>query len=104
MSVASARVGRGVPIIESQTRVMIAGLPRIAHAVHIAFCTIAIFSGCTSRPRLPRETTTPSAAYAIDRKLSSAWRVSTLATSLVASQPIESRNSRASSTSSTERQ
>ena len=39
------RVGRGVRIMVSTTRVMMEGLPRMAHVEIIAFCTMAIFSG-----------------------------------------------------------
>jgi len=44
-----------------------------------AFCTNAIFSGGTSRPRLPRDRITPSAADAMDLKLNSAGRASSFA-------------------------
>ncbi len=44
-----------------------------------AFCTRAIFSGGTSRPRLPRDRMTPSAADAMDLKLNSAGRASSFA-------------------------
>ena len=44
-----------------------------------AFCTRAIFSGGTSRPRLPRDRMMPSAADAMDLKLNSAGRASSFA-------------------------
>ena len=71
-----------------------------------AFCTSAIFSGSTSRPRFPRDSTIPSAADAISAKLNSDWRVSSLARILVVAQVppgTASRKSRAAATSSPER-
>ena len=46
-----------------------------------AFCTSAIFSGGTSRPKLPRDRMMPSAADAMDLKLNSAGRASSFAMS-----------------------
>lgn len=39
------RVGRGVRIMVSTTRVMMEGLPRMAHVLTMAFWIMAIFSG-----------------------------------------------------------
>lgn len=47
----------------------------------MCFCVSAIFSGSTSRPRLPREMMTPSAAATMLAKLNRDWRVSHLASS-----------------------
>ncbi len=44
-----------------------------------AFCTSAIFSGGTSRPRLPRDRMTPLAAATMDLKLKRAGRASSFA-------------------------
>lgn len=52
-SVASARVGRGAPTIESIRRATTTGLPATLAAVMAAFCTRAIFSGSTSKPSEP---------------------------------------------------
>ena len=66
-------------IMVSTTRVITHGLPRITQVEIMAFWIMAIFSGTTSRPRLPRETMTPSDAEQMERKLKSACRVSHLA-------------------------
>mmetsp|Transcript_22889 Transcript_22889/g.58376 ORF Transcript_22889/g.58376 Transcript_22889/m.58376 type:complete len:221 (-) Transcript_22889:728-1390(-) len=102
-SVASARVGRGVLTMVSTTRVMSTGLPTRLHAWMSVFCTSAIFSGSQSRPRLPRLMTMPSASLRMPWKLSSAWRVSILASSLVLVMPRPCRKRRASRTSSAQR-
>jgi hypothetical protein len=59
------------------------------------FWISAIFSGRQSSPRLPREMMTPSASFRTPLKLSSAWRLSSLAKILVDDRPTESRKSRA---------
>ena len=73
------RVGRGAMHMVSTTRVMSTGLPMRLQLEMTLFCTSAIFSGSTSRPRLPRDRMMPSAALAMLLKLNSACRVSHLA-------------------------
>ena len=41
------------------------------------FCTMAIFSGRQSRPRVPRLMMMPSASFSTSWKLSRLWRVAT---------------------------
>jgi len=72
-------VGRGATHIVSTTRVMMMGLPSRLQLLITLFCTSAIFSGSTSRPRLPRDRMMPSAAPAMLLKLNSDCRVSHLA-------------------------
>mmetsp|Transcript_22192 Transcript_22192/g.37951 ORF Transcript_22192/g.37951 Transcript_22192/m.37951 type:complete len:221 (-) Transcript_22192:525-1187(-) len=103
-SVASARVGRGPETMVSTTRVMSTGLPTRLQACTSVFCTRAIFSGSTSRPRLPRDMMMPSDSDRMPWKLSSAWRVSILAKILVLPMPMDCKKRRASLTSSDVRQ
>lgn len=70
-------VGRGAVAMVSTTRVMMTGLPSKLHLLTTLFCTRAIFSGATSRPKLPRLMMTPSAAVAMLAKLYKAARFST---------------------------
>ena len=46
-------MGRGAMHMVSTTRVMSTGLPMRLQLLMTLFCTSAIFSGSTSRPRLP---------------------------------------------------
>ena len=65
-SLASARVGRGLRIIESSIWVAVTtGLPRTLHLAMIIFCSIGTSSGDISMPRSPRATMIPSAAAMI---------------------------------------
>mmetsp|Transcript_12870 Transcript_12870/g.40647 ORF Transcript_12870/g.40647 Transcript_12870/m.40647 type:complete len:223 (+) Transcript_12870:571-1239(+) len=71
-SVASARVGRGLVIIESSICVaVITGLPTRLHLLIIIFCAANTFSIGISEPRSPRATITPSTTSKISSKLSS---------------------------------
>ena len=65
----------------STTRVISTGLPRRLQLLMTAFCASAIFSGSTSRPRLPRLMMMASDASVIAWKLNSACLVSHLAAS-----------------------
>lgn len=47
------RVQRGASTMVSTRRVMMTGFPRRLHLLIAAFCTTAVFSGVTSKPRLP---------------------------------------------------
>eukprot|EP00955_Chlamydomonas_euryale_P012761 137883-Chlamydomonas_euryale.AAC.1 len=64
-SVASARVGRGASVIESTTRETNTGLPPMPAARTSSFCARKTFSGASATPRLPRDSTTTSAASMI---------------------------------------
>mmetsp|Transcript_25267 Transcript_25267/g.47780 ORF Transcript_25267/g.47780 Transcript_25267/m.47780 type:complete len:213 (-) Transcript_25267:932-1570(-) len=82
-SVASARVGRGLEVMLSITRVMITGLPARLHFCRTIFWMRAIFSTGTSRPRHARERMTASACSRMESKLRSAVTRSTLAATCV---------------------
>mmetsp|Transcript_6339 Transcript_6339/g.18215 ORF Transcript_6339/g.18215 Transcript_6339/m.18215 type:complete len:220 (-) Transcript_6339:694-1353(-) len=99
-SVASARVGRGLLPMVSTSRVMMTGLPRMLQLAIMAFWMSAIFSGTTSRPRLPRLMMMPSLAAAMPLKLNSDCRDSNLAKILVALRPMLLRYLRVDFTSS----
>lgn len=72
-------VGRGEVTMVSTTRVTMTGLPSMLHCWMTCFWTRAIFSGRTSRPRLPRLSMTASASCAMALKLNRDCRVSHLA-------------------------
>ncbi|OPZ84652.1 MAG: hypothetical protein BWY76_01755 [bacterium ADurb.Bin429] len=60
-SVTSARVGRGLRIIESSICVAVmTGLPAWLAALIICFCSSGMRSSDTSTPKSPRATITPS--------------------------------------------
>ncbi len=60
----------------SSTRVMTTGLPTMLQQEIMFFWMMAMRSGAQSRPKLPRDIMTASAADRMPRKLSSAQRVS----------------------------
>mmetsp|Transcript_3863 Transcript_3863/g.10083 ORF Transcript_3863/g.10083 Transcript_3863/m.10083 type:complete len:232 (-) Transcript_3863:267-962(-) len=67
----SARVGRGLTIIDSSICVATTqGLPAARHLLIISFCSRNTFSGGISMPRSPRATITPSVAARISSNLS----------------------------------
>mmetsp|Transcript_27782 Transcript_27782/g.64055 ORF Transcript_27782/g.64055 Transcript_27782/m.64055 type:complete len:231 (-) Transcript_27782:402-1094(-) len=71
-SVTSARVGRGLEIIDSSICVAVmTGLPALLHLEIIIFCATNTFSIGISTPRSPRATMMPSASLRISSKLSS---------------------------------
>ncbi len=80
-SLASALVGRGLRIIESNIWVaVITGLPTALHLAMIIFCTMGTASGGVSTPRSPRATMIASATSMIPSMLSTASGFSILAT------------------------
>mmetsp|Transcript_1406 Transcript_1406/g.4254 ORF Transcript_1406/g.4254 Transcript_1406/m.4254 type:complete len:305 (+) Transcript_1406:1338-2252(+) len=67
---ASARVGRGLLVIDSSICVaQMQGLPATLHFAIIIFCARNTFSDGISMPRSPRATMTPSVAARISSKL-----------------------------------
>ncbi len=79
-SLASARVGRGLRIMESSICVaVITGLPAVLHLRMIIFWSIGTASGDISMPRSPRATIMPSAAAMIASMLAIASGFSILA-------------------------
>mmetsp|Transcript_46230 Transcript_46230/g.104173 ORF Transcript_46230/g.104173 Transcript_46230/m.104173 type:complete len:315 (+) Transcript_46230:431-1375(+) len=69
-SLASARVGRGLLVIDSSIWVaQITGLPAMLHLAIIIFCARNTFSVGISIPRSPRATITPSVSARISSKL-----------------------------------
>ena len=88
-SVASARVGRGVSVMVSTTRVMTTGLPAWLHLCRTIFWERNTFSGGMSKPRLPRLKMTPSDAATMSSMCSSAESRSTLATMLTPPPPTD---------------
>mmetsp|Transcript_1935 Transcript_1935/g.4806 ORF Transcript_1935/g.4806 Transcript_1935/m.4806 type:complete len:301 (+) Transcript_1935:132-1034(+) len=68
-SLASARVGRGSPVMDSSICVAVTtGLPIRLHRPIIIFCAKNTFSGGISMPRSPRATMMPSLASTIASK------------------------------------
>ena len=66
MSLASARVGRGLIIIDSNICVaVITGFPALLHFSIKRFCTIGTSSAGISTPKSPLATITPSATFMI---------------------------------------
>mmetsp|Transcript_40492 Transcript_40492/g.106845 ORF Transcript_40492/g.106845 Transcript_40492/m.106845 type:complete len:234 (+) Transcript_40492:1415-2116(+) len=69
-SLTSARVGRGLCVIESSICVaQMTGLPAMLHLAIIIFCARKTFSAGISMPRSPRATITPSVSARISSKL-----------------------------------
>ena len=69
-SVTSARVGRGLRIMESSICVAVmTGLYALLHFWMISFWMVGQTSGATSTPRSPRATMMPSASF----RMSSKW-------------------------------
>ncbi len=79
-SLASARVGRGLRIMESSIWVaVITGLAATMHLLIRIFCTLGTISGLVSMPRSPRATMMPSAASMIESMFFTASGFSILA-------------------------
>ena len=79
-SLASARVGRGLRIIESSICVaVITGLAAAWHLLMIIFCTVGTVSGLVSMPRSPRATMIASDASMMASMLRTASGFSILA-------------------------
>ncbi|MNS28087.1 hypothetical protein D3C72_600530 [compost metagenome] len=98
-SEASARLGRGLWIIESSIWVAVmTGLPAALQAAIMAFCAIGTSSGLVSTPRSPRATMQPSETATMSRIASTASRRSIFEISL-ARLPWAARYSRIISTS-----
>ena len=69
-SLTSARVGRGLDVIDSSICVaQMTGLPARLHFAIIDFCARKTFSAGISMPRSPRATITPSVSARIASKL-----------------------------------
>ena len=79
-SLASARVGRGLTIMDSSIWVAVTtGFPALLHAAISCFCTTGTSAGGSSTPRSPRATMIPSAASRMAGMWSSASGFSILA-------------------------
>ena len=103
-SLASARVGRGEPIIDSSIWVAtIDGTPRSSARRTSCFWTIGTSSYGSSTPRSPRAIITASTTSRIASKLSTAGRVSIFATIGGPSRPRASRSASTSDGAANER-
>ena len=99
-SLTSARVGRGLRIMESSICVAVmTGLPAMLVRRIIFFCSMGTSQAGISTPRSPRATISPSLAAIISSRLSTPSRFSILEMMRMCSPPQSRRQARMSSTS-----